>query len=273
MSGLKSWNFWTPINGTLYGWRAYHPDDYLLLLQGANIKPRVIYAYGGKTTQHPWTKRIEQHAWGRGRYDNKPQPWVDTVLGWTPNGTVTQLIAAGGVFTIWQGRTVMLLLSWGEILIAIKLRRPYYNHQWNQGNRRRIPIPVAEDQRELRDTLRGPKSPIPTRRRPQSTSRAGSTSWTHSMVMAFPTARRAANIPLWIGYYRRWLTLLVLSGLVVLFWPGMPGADTAVGVRDWVSGHRNELIACVVFGTALVLAGPQMLKPQPRRRRTRRYRR
>jgi len=252
MSGLRSWNFWTPIYGTLYSYRAYHPDDYLLYLQGSQITPRTIYAYGGKTTRRDWEARVEEHLWGGGAYDSKPDPWADTVLGWHPDGTVEQVMAAGGYRNTWQGRTVPLLLSIGEILIAIKLRRPLYNHQWNLGNRRRIPIYMQEDQRQLRDLARGPGSPVPVRGRPRAKSRNQS-SWTHSLILASPTARSLSNIPRWLSYYRRWLTLVVLAGLVGMFWPGMPGATAVTTVLDWVTAHRDDMIAIAVIAGALVL--------------------
>lgn len=270
MSGLRSWNFWTPVYGTLYGYRAYHPDDFLLQLQGYDINPRVIYAYGGKTTRRDWEARVEEHMWGGGQYDTTPDPWADTVLGWRPDGTVAAIMAAGGYWNMWQGRTVPLILSIGEVLIAIKLRRPVYNYQWNLGNRRRIPIPVQEDQRELRDLARGATgSLIRRRQRPKSKSR-GTRSLGHQVLLASPVARRASNIPRLFGYYRRWVLLAAVLLIVGMFWPGMPGADAVSAALVWVNTHRDQLIAGGVVLAAVLIAGPRMLKTKPSRRRSRR---
>jgi hypothetical protein len=272
MTGLKSWNFWTVVDGTLYGYRAHHPDDYLLLLQGADIQPRRVYAYGGKTIRD-WRARAEEHMWGRGKYHNPAQPWADTVLGWTPNGTVDDLITAGGYFAIWQGRTVPLLLSLGEIFIAIKLKRPMYNHSFNLGNRRRIPIYEAENQRELRDLARREHGGVvPTRTRPRAKSR-NQQSWSHSLALASPTARRISNIPRWAGYYRRRASLLVLAAMALMFLPGLPGMDVVAWMLDWVDAYRSELIAGGVLIAAALIAVPRMFKAKPRRRRSSRRRR
>jgi hypothetical protein len=265
VSGLKSWNFWTPINGTLYGYRAYHPDDFLLQLQGASIRPRVIYAYGGKTIRR-WEKRMEEHMWGGGQYDSKPKPWADTVPGWRPDGTVDDIIAAGGVYRIWHGRTVPLLLSLGEVVYAIKLKRPYYNHQWNLGNRRRIPLHKQENQRQLRDLTRGAASPVGIRARPRAVTRVNR-SWVHNAATSSPAVRRVTNIPRWIGYYQRWIALFVLTALGAMFLPGMPGQVGVEWVWLWTQGHRTQITAWAVLVVALlVVVGSR----KPKRRKSRR---
>lgn len=111
---------------------------------------RTIRAYVGKTTQRPWTKRIDQHLWGRGKYDNPAQPWADTVLGYSPDGTVRDVIAAGGVRVIREGWWSPFGLWWREIL-AIWLLRPRYNYQWNRANRHRITMNRAKEQRSYRN--------------------------------------------------------------------------------------------------------------------------
>lgn len=268
MSGLRSWNFWSPINGTLYGYRAWHPDDFLLQLQGAAIRPRVVYAYGGKTTRRDWRARAEEHMWGGGRYGSTQDAWADTVLGWRPDGTVEDVMAAGGYWNIWQGRTVPLLLSIGEVLIAIKMRRPYYNYQHNQRNRRRIPIPVQEEQRELRDAVRGPHSPVPARTRPGSRSRNQRRSLGHSLELSSPVAMGVMNTRRWVGHYRRWVMLLVLLGLGALFLPGMPALRAAQDLWVWTVTNQTQLIgATVLGGVALVAVKHKTTKRRRKRRR------
>lgn len=135
---LRSWNFWTPILGTVYRIRAYHPRTGRLMRR----------AYVGRTMQVPWTKRIEAHLWGTA--DRPPQPWADTVPGWRPDGTVDEVIAAGGAVVIFQFRMVPLILTSLE-LWAILVCRPVYNDQRNRGNRRRITRAEAAAQRRQRD--------------------------------------------------------------------------------------------------------------------------
>ncbi len=135
---LRSWNFWTPITGTIYGFRAHHPYGGW----------RRIRAYYGRTAQVPWTKRAEAHLWGTS--DRPAKPWADTVPGWRPNGTIEEVIAAGGVYKVWQGRTVMLILCSVEYL-TIKLGRPRYNDVWNRSNPRRITKRRARRARLIRD--------------------------------------------------------------------------------------------------------------------------
>lgn len=267
MSGLRSWNFWTPIYGTLYAYRCYHPDDFLLQLEGHTIRPRTIYAYGGKTTRRDWEARVEEHMWGGGQYDSTADPWADTVLGWHPDGTVDDILDAGGYWNMWQGWTVPLFLSIGEVLIAIKLRRPYYNYQWNQGNRRRIPIYEQESQRELRDLARGPGSGVPVRRRQRSKSRTKRTVG-HTLLMSSQTARRVSVVPRLLGYYRRWVLLAVLLLVTGMFIPGMPGADAVGAAVTWVDAHRDELIAMGVLLAGLLFVVPRMRKTRTRKRRS-----
>lgn len=272
MSGLRSWNFWTPIYGTLYAYRSYHPGDFLLMLEGHPVRPRTIYAYGGKTTRRDWEARLEEHMWGGGPYGATADPWADTVLGWSPDGTVDDIMAAGGYYNIWQGWTVPLFLSIGEVLIAIKLRRPYYNYQWNQTNPRRIPIYEQESQRELRDLARGPGSGIPARR---ALSRAKSRTRRtvgHRVLMASPMARQVSAVPRLLGYYRRWLLLAVLLGLGVLCLPGMPVALAIAAVLGWIGAHRDELIAMGVLTAGLLFVMPRMRKTRTRKRRSPRRR-
>jgi len=140
--GIKSWNFWTPITGTVYRLRAHHPVTGRLMRR----------AYIGRTMQVPWTRRIEGHLWGT--RDTPAQPWADTVPGWRPNGTVEEVVAAGGAAVIVQFRMVPLILTWLEFA-AIVVGRPKYNVLLNRGNRRRIPKWKAVEQRRERDARRG----------------------------------------------------------------------------------------------------------------------
>jgi len=140
--GIKSWNFWTPITGTVYRIRAYHPVTGRLMR----------LAYIGKTMQDPWKKRIKGHLWGT--WDTPAQPWADTVLGWRPNGTVEEVIAAGGAKVVCRFGMVALILTQLEFW-AIRLGLPVYNDKWNRGNPRRIPKWRAVEQRRERDARRG----------------------------------------------------------------------------------------------------------------------
>lgn len=225
--GLKSWNFWTPITGTVYGVRGHYRGN-----------PR-RYIYGGKTTQRPWTKRIEDHLWAR-HWERAPKFWAHTVLGYRPGGTVQECIDAGGVFIIWQARTVPLILSLVEVIVAIKLRRPVHNRQWNTGNRRRSGQREIQSLRVQQALVQESGLPMP----PQPV-RAG-------------------------GGLRIAAVIAVLFG-VLMFLPGMPGADGVLWVRDWVLAHRAELIGWSVLVGGLVFVGPAMLK-RKRRRRSRRRR-
>ena len=146
--GLVGWFRWlrrglTPCLGTIYRIRAYRPDGSGQLMHRA---------YFGQTRQVPWTKRIEGHLWGTD--DTRPQPWADTVPGWRPNGTVEEVVAAGGAAVIVQFRMVPLILTWLEFA-AIVVGRPKYNVLLNRGNRRRIPKWKAVEQRRERDARRG----------------------------------------------------------------------------------------------------------------------
>jgi len=140
--GIKSWNFWAPITGTVYRIRAYHPVTGRLMRR----------AYIGKTMQDPWTKRIKGHLWGT--RDIRAQPWADTVPGWRPDGTVEEVIAARGAKVVCRFRMVPLILTQLEFW-AIRLGLPVYNDQHNRGNPRRIPKWKAVEQRRERDVRRG----------------------------------------------------------------------------------------------------------------------
>jgi hypothetical protein len=132
----------TPVLGTIYRIRAYHP-----------ITGRLMHrAYFGQTRQVPWDERIEGHLWGT--FDTPAQPWADTVPGWRPNGTVDEVIAAGGATVVCQFRTVRAILTVLEIL-TIRYGLPVYNDQHNRGNPRRIPKWLAVEQRRERDARRG----------------------------------------------------------------------------------------------------------------------
>ena len=132
----------TPCLGTIYRIRAYHP-----------VTGRLMHrAYFGQTRQVPWEKRIKGHLWGT--FDTPPQPWADTVPGWRPNGTVSEVIAAGGATVVCQFQTVRAVLTVLEIL-TIRHGLPVYNYQWNRGNPKRIPKWKAIEQRRERDARRG----------------------------------------------------------------------------------------------------------------------
>lgn len=231
---LKWYNFWSRYDGMLYGWRAYHPTT-----------GRLVFVYGGKTFQR-FETRISQHAWGGGRYDDKPKPWADTVPGWRPNGTPKEIIAAGGVFPILGPRKISPWgLWWREIVFAIWLRRPLYNHMWNLGNPRRITISEQYRQREARD-------------RGQQFSGVG-------------TVGRAVY---WWASVRRMVTMSMMAvsllGVGVLFLPGMPAANLAVEVWDWVVGNARELGLLILLGCSALMFTGKPTRTRRRRRSTRR---
>lgn len=221
--GLKSWNFWTPITGTVYGVRGHW-------------KGRVRYIYGGKTTSVPWTIRIEDHLWAR-HWEKQPKWWAHTVLGYRPNGTVQEVIAAGGVFIIWQARTVPLILSLVEVIYAIKIKRPVHNRQWNTGNRRRS---RTADISELK--------------------------WEQEMLasglnVAHPVRARSSG-GLKVG--------LTIAGLFMLlmFLPGMPAGNAAADLVHSLMDNLPVLIGWVF----IVLAGLYTITRTKRRRSRRRSR-
>lgn len=141
MTAPSHLDIWSRYNGVVYLIRGHHP-----------YTGRTKRAYVGKTVQRPWTKRIDQHLWGRGQYHNPPQPWADTVPGWRPDGSVAEVIAAGAVKILWEGRCSPFGLWWREIFFILLLR-PKYNYQWNRANSSRITKTKARKQRVMRDRV------------------------------------------------------------------------------------------------------------------------
>ena len=236
--GPRWWNFWTRVLGTTYEFTGWHPDDMHL----PPAQRRKIRAYGGKTIQRPWTKRIEEHMWGR-HYGNEPKPWRDTIPGWRPNGTAQEIIAAGGVRITWQHWTVPLVLSLVEWFYSIKWRRPYYNDIGNHNNRRRIDKTTQKVQAALRRGM------VPDE----------IVSWT-----SYP---RLPAMP------RGIVAVIVLTVLGFLFFPGMPGwlaAVWVIGAVSWAVANWQLLAGTVVLG-ALAMAFASAT-PKRRRRSTRRRR-
>lgn len=229
--------FWHRYNSSLYGIRVHHPTH-----------GRVVFGYGGKTVQR-WETRIRQHLWGGGRYGSVAKPFADTVPGWRPGGTVEEVIAAGGVFLIWQGRVSPLSVWWREIVFAIWLRRPLYNHVWNLGNPRRIPISVQHRQREARD-------------RGEAYSGAGRISRAH---LAWLSVRRSVTVALATVVVVGLLGVALVSGFLTTAATGV-GDATGAGVDGvvWAATHRHAV------GSGLVIGGGvwflTTLKPRRRRR-------
>ncbi len=95
------------------------------------VKPATRLGYVGKTTQRPYTRRIDQHL--------KSQPWSD-------------LIASHHV--LWQGVCTPFGLWWREIYYILT-RFPVYNYQWNRLNPRRIPVYRAAAERSARQHYYG----------------------------------------------------------------------------------------------------------------------
>ncbi|MGH3783973.1 MAG: hypothetical protein ACRDRO_25995, partial [Pseudonocardiaceae bacterium] len=229
--------FWRKYYGSLYGLRVYHPTT-----------GRLVFGYGGKTFQ-TWTTRIEQHLWGGGRYGSVPKPFADTVPGWRPNGTVEEVIAAGGAFRIYQGRVSPWGLWWREILFAIWLRAPLYNHMLNQANPRRIPISVQYRQREARD-------------RGEAYSGVGRIGRAH---LAWLSAHRTVTVALATVAVVALLGVALVSGFLTTAATGV-GDAAGAGVDGvvWAATHRHAV------GSGLVIGGGvwflTTLKPRRRRR-------
>jgi hypothetical protein len=198
----------------------------------------VIRAYAGKTFQHPWEKRIDQHLWGRGKYGNPAQPWADTILGWTPGGTVDQVIAAGGCRLVWSGRCSPFGLWWREILM-IWVMRPKYNYQWNRGNRSRIEKYKATAQRTQRD------------QRDQRVARVA--------AAALPPGVSSAPA----SVAQRWAAFTAAGIAAVVLVPGGPGV-VAEGFR-W--GRDNAL---GLVGLVALLVAVSVMWVVPKRVRARR---
>ena len=229
IGGLRWWNFWSRIDGALYGFRGIHPRS-----------GHTVFVYGGKTFQRDWKDRIRQHLWGGGRYDSVPKPWADTVLGWRPDGTVEECIRAGGVFLIRKpSRVSPFGLWWREIIFAIWLRLPLYNVQWNLHNPRRIRPAVAREQRARRDRSRGLASPAVSR----SVRSVG-------VATVVPSSSPVSAVQRWAAF-----TAAGAAGVVLL--PG--GPDVVVtGVR-W--GWDNALgLVALLAAVVVALVVPKRVR-------------
>lgn len=235
-----SWfNFWSRRPGTLYGIRAYHPDDVEPRFPWEpplTRPPRLVLAYGGKSFQQ-YLDRLGQHLWSKsGRYTQQPKAWADTVPGWSPHGRPQDVVQAGGAFVIYQGLVSPFGLWWREILMILT-RRPYYNVQWNRHNPRQIPKWVAEEQRVCRDKN-------------------------------IPYTQRGWDRGLWGYLYRAGqilaglLTVAVLAGVGWLFWPGHIGWVT---VAWCVANWRVLAVLLLLAGISAMVT---KLKPRRRRRRS-----
>lgn len=245
---LSTWNCWSRYTGSLYGIRCAHPTT-----------GRLIFAYGGKTFQ-PWETRIRQHLWGGGRYGSVPKPFADTVPGWRPNGTVEEVIAAGGAFLIWQGRVSPMSLWCREILFAIWLRRPYMNDCWNKANPRRIPISVQYRQREARD-------------RGEAYSGAGRISRAH---LAWLSVRRSATVAVAAVAVIGLMVVALVTGFLAAAVAGVGvAAGASVDGVVWAATHRHEVgtgllvVAGVWFVTTLKPARRRPARRRPGRRGSR----
>jgi hypothetical protein len=106
----------------LYRFRVYHPAD----MQLPPEQRRIMLGYIGETVRMPLTRLLEH------LYD---QPWADTIVGWD----VDPRVFAGKEAVLEAERR------------AIEGEQPLYNVEWNKGNDRRIPPPLAIRQRRARD--------------------------------------------------------------------------------------------------------------------------
>lgn len=228
--------FWHKYYGSLYGLRVYHPTT-----------GRRTFGYGGKTFQK-WETRIEQHLWGGGRYSSVPKPFADTVPGWRPNGTVDEVIAAGGAFLIYQGRVSPWGLWYREVVFAIWLRAPLYNHSWNLGNPRRIPISVQYRQREARD-------------RGEAYSGVGRIGRVH---LAWLSARRSLTVAVATVAAVGVLGVALVAGFLTAAATGVgDAAGASVDGVVWAATHRREVGSGLLVGAGVWFV--TTLKPRRRR--------
>lgn len=120
--------------GAIYRIWTWHPDD-MCLFEHAR---RAVVGYIGKTRQRP-EERIRQHLEGSVRYGSPAQPWADTVVRWE---------------VIHESRWMTNIGLHLREKYRIAVHRPLYNYTMNLGNSRRIPKPVAQQQRAERDAMR-----------------------------------------------------------------------------------------------------------------------
>jgi len=88
--------------------------------------------YVGKTTQRPYTRRIDQH--------RKTQPWSDLIVSHR---------------ILWQSTQVTAFGLWWREIYYILTRFPVYNYQWNRLNPRRVPVYRAAAERSTRQHYYG----------------------------------------------------------------------------------------------------------------------
>jgi hypothetical protein len=109
----------------LYRFRVYHPDDMHL----DPSQRRIVLGYIGETVRQPLARLLEHLA---------DQPWWDTVVGWDLDPRVF-----AGKQAVCEAERA-----------AIEWELPLYNVEWNRGNGRRIPPPLAIRQRRARDAAK-----------------------------------------------------------------------------------------------------------------------
>lgn len=188
----------------LYRFRVYHPDDMGLPAE----QRRVVIGYVGETWRWPLARLLE-HV-----YD---QPWADTIVGWDLDPRV------------FAGKTAVLAAE----AAAIRAEKPLYNVKGNEGNRKRIPPPLAIRQRRARDAA---KKDAPRWVHPDD---RGTGPVAGSRVQARPVARRP-----WRPWQKRLLALTVTASvLTVLGWIALAYAGRMHGNAWW------QVFACCTGAT------------------------
>ncbi len=149
---------------------------------------------------------------------------------------------------------------WAAERAAIEAERPLYNYEWNLNNPRRIPIPVAREQRWARDRAAGRPQWQPGERTQQTGGRVSmSQSWRHARARwSRQRIRRATRLSRWALAAAVWL---VAFGLVT--WRIRVGAAAA--------HHPVPLRDAAIGGAAVPTAVYLLVASQwPRKRRRRR---
>jgi hypothetical protein len=96
------------------------------------VGPPTRLGYVGKTTQRPYTRRIDQH--------RRTQPWSDLIVSHR---------------VLWSSESVTAFGLWWREIYYILTRFPVYNYQWNRLNPRRVPVYRAAAERSTRQHFYG----------------------------------------------------------------------------------------------------------------------
>lgn len=208
---------------------------------------RITRGYVGQTRYRDYRKRVDQHLfgfWYNGEW-NPPKYWAHEVVDYYP---------------VWQSAR---WCDWGldtREFLCIRGLLPLHNVLLNLGNPRRV-IPPPVNQRiyptpdQITAVERYPEKP----RRP--TIPRWSAEQQRASRAADYTSPRAGRGPVFVVSLLRWV---LLAATLVMFIPGLPGWDTAVGGIWWGVEHRGEIGALLLFGAGAWFV--MTLTPRRRRR-------